>query len=384
MKSKYIAALLGLGLAASASAATEIRLTGSTAFRSSIHTAILAKMGSSATYAYIGTSSVGVGGSNQAIFTGTIDGQAVIVKTAWSGSADGIHKVASGTTVAYLSNSTTQSSSGTPSVPTGTEQLVPTAAFSDVYQGSTVYTTPTLTDTIVAIAPFKWIASASAPTSLTNITPQLVQALYGAGTLPLALFTGNAADQGTTVYALGRDPDSGTRITAFAEAGLGPFAGVVQYVPTINGSNEVTAFNPTPANPTNGWVLGNTGASSGSALSTQLKATSTTQNAVMIGYLGLSDASNAILGGAKELTYNGVAYSADNTRQGKYTFWCYEHLLYPSSLSGIAKNIVDSIGVQLNTVPGAAGISAVQGTPGAAGSFDVYRPTDGATVVPNY
>ena len=382
MKSKYIAALLGLGLAASASAATEIRLTGSTAFRSSTHTAILAKMGGSATYAYTGTS--GVGSASQAIFTGTIDGNAVVVKTSWSGSADGIHKVASGAPVAYLATSTTQSSSGTAGVAAGTEQLVPTAAFSDVYQGSTIYTTPTLTDTIVAIAPFKWVASASAPSSLTNITPQQVQALYGAGTMPLALFTGNPADQGTTVYALGRDPDSGTRITAFAEAGLGPFAGVVQYVPTINGSNEVTAFNPTPANTTNGWVLGNTGASSGGALATQLKATSTTQNAVMIGYLGLSDASNAILGGAKELTYNGVAYSADNTRQGKYTFWCYEHLLYQSSLSGIAKSTVDSIGVQLNTVPGSAGISAVQTTPGSAGSFDVYRPTDGATVVPNY
>ena len=75
----------------------------------------------------------------------------------------------------------------------------------------------------VALAGFKWVASKGAPTGLANITPQLAQALWGNGTLPLALFTSSAADEGTLVYATGRDPDSGTRATAFAESGIGVY-----------------------------------------------------------------------------------------------------------------------------------------------------------------
>jgi hypothetical protein len=66
--------------------------------------------------------------------------------------------------------------------------------------------------------------------------------------------------------------------------------------------------------------------------------------------MGLSDANTAIGGGAKELTYNGVLYSLDNVKNGLYTFWCYEHLMYKKTLTGVKKTVADTLANQIDTV----------------------------------
>jgi hypothetical protein len=205
-------------------------------------------------------------------------------------------------------------------------------AYSDVFQGSTIYKTPTLNDDTAGIIPFKFFASKDAPTTLTNITSLQARNLFGSGYIPLAIITGNSTDQATYIYSTGRDPDSGTRITTMAEIGYGVYGAVQQYQPTV-ASGAVTATALWPATVTGNVTTvaeGNGGASSGSTVKTYLEANGFAGGFGLISYLGASDWSLV----AKELSYNGVAYSTDNVKQGNYTFWGYLHQMRHSSLSG--------------------------------------------------
>mgnify|MGYP006982876493 CR=1 FL=1 len=215
MKSKYsiLASVVALATIASASAVTEVYLTGSTAFRSSTHTAILAVL-TNETYAYTGAS---LSGASQAIFIGQLGTEDVIVYTSWSGSAEGVRDVSNGNLQAFLASNVTTSASGTANtaaVTTATKAA--DIAMSDVFQSSTIYTSTTLTDNAVAVTPFRWLANKGSSSNVTNVTPALAQALYGAGKVPMSMFTGLTADQTKTIYCTGRNPLSGTRITMLA------------------------------------------------------------------------------------------------------------------------------------------------------------------------
>ncbi|BCU75307.1 hypothetical protein llg_00220 [Luteolibacter sp. LG18] len=375
-----LVAALGFGLVSSASAQTVVRLTGSTAFRSSVHQAILDLMPDEI-YSYTGTA--GLGSASQAIFKGTIAGNVVIIKTSWSGSAAGIRDVAQGNNVNFLADAVVTvpatpgygTAGGTANVAAGTTAEVAQVAMSDVFQGSTIYTTPTLTDNKVAAVPFKWIANDGAPAALTNVAPGVIQKTFFNGGLPLAVFTGNSADQGVTVYPVGRDPESGTRITAMAESGLGAFATVIQYDATV-ASDEVTDLQPWAATgaPTN-YVAGNNGYSSGGTLRDKLGAKSTNFG-VLLGYLGLTDSATAITNGAKELSWNGVPYSATNVYEGRYTFWGYQHLFYKNTLTGVPLTTATALKNQIIAVPGSAGL--------LLSNMHVSRAYDGAPIDPEY
>src|SRR5215831_3477795 len=204
--------------------ATTVRITGSTAYRGQTHNAILHIYDSGVTYGYTGAS---FGGASQAIFHGTIGGNSVDIKTSWSGSEGGIQTVSGSVGISFLGDSTPTSTGGTPNATAGGETAVPDVAMSDSYQSSSAFfglyhgvTYPTLTESTnspVGIVVFKFLANNGAPGGLTNITTQQARALWGAGTLSLAFFTGNNADENKTVVATGRDPDSGTRLTGMAE-----------------------------------------------------------------------------------------------------------------------------------------------------------------------
>ena len=207
------------------------------------------------------------------------------------------------------------------------------------------------------------------------MTQQLAQALYGNGSLPLAFFTGTTADKTATVFATGRDPLSGTRLTAFAESGVGVASTVVQYKPTV-ASGAVTAQVPWPAETINGIAFdqGNSGYASGSSLVTTMQATTSAIGGYYVSYMGVSDADSAIAGGAVELTWNGVPYSLLNVKEGKYTFWGYQHLMYQSTLSGTKKTVADAIAQQIKNVDSPILLSDMQ----------VERPADGGLIIPKY
>jgi hypothetical protein len=396
--------LLAMGCVSIAQAQTTLRLTGSTAYRGNVHTAITHIYDAGFTYGYVGTS---LGGAVQAIFSGNIGGQPVVIKTFWTGSEGGIQTVAAQVQIPFLPAGTPMSTGGTggatqATAANGGDVAIADVAMSDSFQSSSAFfglyrgvTYPTLTESPnspVGVVPFKWLANKGAPAALSNLTTQQAKALFGAGKLPLAFFTGNSADETTTIVATGRDPDSGTRLTAFAEGGLGALASVKQYQPRDSGGNlvktvgtNITNFVAWPASTVNGIPIAtfNGGYNSGGDL-TKAMANFTPSGFALISYAGVGDAdTNALPNGGIELSFNGVTLgntggnynTATVLTEGKYTFWGYEHLYYRSGTSGTpAGNVADAIANQLKTTDAQVLLTSMKSE----------RSTDGSVVFPTY
>jgi hypothetical protein len=386
-----LAGALALAMGTLAEAQTIIHFTGSTAYRAATHDAITNSLQSGFTFAFYGSSDPA--GASQVIYTGTAitNGAPVIIKTSWSGSVGGVQTVSQQLPISTWLVSTTPQG-GAPggaavSSPTYDSPTVPDVCMSDVFQTSTPFPTPALKDNIVGVVPFKFVASTGAPASLTNITPHLAQNLFKGGVTPLALFDGNPNDESDFyVFATGRDPDSGTRMTAFAESGVGVFTIVKQYQPVITGQGAngyggtiqrldpvYGATNLWPVDVVNGitYPVGDAGYSSGGSLSKAMSANST--GFCLLSYLGLNDAANALANGAHELSWNGFYYSTNGVQEGQYTFWGYEHLMYRSSFTAPALTVVTDIKNRIySTFAPISGINV--------NAMNVSRPTDGGAI----
>lgn len=399
-----LAGLLALTCVSMAKAQTKVYLTGSTAFRGNTYAAITHIYDPGFTFGYTGDT---LSGAGQAIFDGNIGGQRVIIKTDWTGSEGGIQTVAGQVAIAFLPDSTPVSVAGTANATKATsdnggEVKIPDIAMSDTFQSSSAYfgvykgkNYPTLTESPnspVGVVPFKFLASKGS--TLTNITADQARALFGAGVLPLAFFTGNSGDKGTTVVATGRDPDSGTRVTELADIGLGSQANVKHWQPQDGSGNlvktigtPIAKYAPWPATTINGIAVSvfNGGFSSGGDL-TKAIANTVPAGTILLSYAGTGDADkNALPNGAVELSFNGVKLGTPASGQtygslsvlteGEYTFWGYEHLYYRSSTSGTAAgNVADKIANQIRTVDSPVLLSAMK----------VQRNTDGSVVLPSY
>jgi hypothetical protein len=392
-----LASLLALATAGVAEAqTTTVHITGSTAFRSAVHTAITYILKPGFTYAYTGTSFTG---ASQAIFTGTAftNDISVVIKTSWSGSLAGIETVSqatSSTVGTFLSNSTSQTTGGTSitTTPSYDPPLIPEVCMSDGFQATSQYPTPVLTAQTVGAVTFKFLRNAGAPTDLTNMTPLLAQVLWVDGSLPLSQFSGNSNDANTIVYAIGRDWDSGTRKTAFLETGVQSFLGslsqtaVFQYEPT-NASGVVNKANPGAITGQTVWPSetvdnisfgpGNGGYSSGGDLAYAMRASSPF---IYVTYLGLSDAATAEADNAVELTYNGIPYSDAAIQNGQYTYWTYEQLDYLPTYGTTDDNgkaVADSLAANIMT-----NTAALSGVGEMLSTMNVVREQEGGPVTP--
>ena len=304
--------------------------------------------------------------------------------------------------------------------PTTNNNSVPAdVTMADTYQSTSLYTTPELipanitiagggsTTGIVGVVPFVWVRTPTTDAggnAITNVNPSMVNLLYGAGHVVASFFTGNAAHT-SQIYAAGRDPDSGSRLATFGESGLGANATVKQYRPTGGASAIVagsTSFSSVELWPTTTvtnlgqtFTNGNAGESSGGTLVGYLKLN---YNAgAVLGYAGATDVAGVIAptaasgAGAQTavvLSYNGVSlpYSVSNSgtstatatfdytniKNGSYTFWTYEQMLYSTSITTTVKAVGDKIASQIYNV------DAVVLVP----DMLVSRPGDGAQVSP--
>jgi hypothetical protein len=349
-------------IAGSASAATVVHITGSTAFRASVVAAIIDQL-TSPTGAYIGSS---ISGANQAVITGTSkshSGDGVITyELAWSGSISGLQSLtttvtslpgttflpnqtwlsASGNTLSAVTVTTTNSGftytiAGGTATTTGAATFdgfqAPEAAFSDTFITSTIYskfssnllsfTTGGMPASAVGVIPFAWAkgpAGSGVSTGnwngLTNMTADLAQNLFLGGVVPLAMFTGNSSDAGIDVVLSGRNNDSGTRFAALAEAGLPEGTSITQYGFTVVGTN-IDSFGFTPAvSGDNGDPYNSPdGQSSGGSLAGWVKLAPDANSInsepnnlpfIVVAYLGVSDASTVALAGGATLSYSGV------------------------------------------------------------------------------
>ncbi len=366
----------GLLLATAAQAADiNINITGSTAFRSAAYAGIKSlydanvhvNAGSLAGVCVANpqaplapTSNATFNGQNLMAFSGlmpSLFGSTVVnIRCNWSGSVEGIRDVVQGNSLNFLTTADSQTASFTDTLTTGVSDF----AFSDVYQSTTAYKTPTLSTSLLGIIPFQFVKNNGASANLININHQQAQTLLANGVVPLSFLTGDLVGGDNTKVAclIGRYNGSGTRAVVFADTGYGALKNSVNYKhSTTAGPGSTAAF--TQVTPD-----ANVGYSSGSSIKTDLGFTtsqalgtdgSTYVTGYAIGYLGVNDAAGVTGNGAGalNLTYNGVAYSTAAVKNGQYTLWSYQHLYNKTPLSGnlttFKTNLVPAIDANLGT-----------------------------------
>jgi len=395
-----LAGLLGISAGGAAQAQTILHLTGSTAFRTAVNTAILDSM-PGATYAYVGGSYTG---ASETIVSGTnkATGIPCIVKTYWSGSLAGIETVSQAypsSVSSFLTNTTPMSTTGT-SIPAASAVFdpptQPEVCMNDGYQFDSQYPLPALTEQAVGVVSFVFVKNSTGVANaagLTNMTPLLAQALWLNGKLPLSMWTGNTNDLNTLVYATGRDPDSGTRKTAFLETGIQNFVQaplqltqVIQSEPLNSSGAVVNSATNGPVSSLINWPaetvdnipfpVGDGGYNSGGQLAAALSVSSPY---IMVSYLGLSDdttLTNAV-GSSANLSYNGTYYSHAATQNGQYTYWTYEFIGWlPSYIgSGNAYDIATNLSKIIST-------ENLTGVGEALTNMNVVRSQEGGIVTP--
>jgi len=389
---KYIkscaAALLALAAVQAASAATiTVRLTGSSAYRSATITQINLLFNS--TNLDRAQSNATLTSANYVTWRCQLAGNTTdtyIVQCAFTGSVEGIRDVSNQQNQRFIPVSIFADTTASETISSGAgvtvnsttgllestspayELAVPQIAMADNVQAITTYRTNSLTENRVGVVPFVFVRgnlTASHPgkagfDSITNITSQQAKVLLTGG-LPLSMFTGatDSAAVKTKIYAVGRNPLSGTRVVTFAETGFGTTSTATQVQPSYSGNN-ITSINYTDIDGVGAFGAGDDGYISGGTLATDLGKTVTDLNGSgnnidpglafgLIGYVSANDAGNVIKstdgGVANVLAYNGqslavtkvgstVTWDFTAIKQGKYTLWSYEYLSYLPSLSG--------------------------------------------------
>ena len=358
---KYLLPCLTLGgllTAASVQAQIDFYITGSTAFRANTYRAIrtmYVDQGGSLTSQNPADNSGAAANSNVVTFAGSMPtsfgSQTVTIHCSYSGSAAGVQALAQNVNVVFYANATP----GNGTTVSHTADL----ALSDVFQSSTAYQKPALSDATVGVQPFTYTKSVTTPASVTNITIQQLQTLIPNGVLPLSFFTGNTNDT-TLIYLTGRDPSSGTRITSILDA-------------MFVGSPLLWA----PDTSCN-WNVFN-GFSSGSGVAGVLNGNC----GPAIGYLGVAD-SKTVNNAANILSYDGVkpfyglitAPDWTPVTTGLYSFWSYEHLF---ERTGAPSNVNTFRGLLKNEINTDLGTST---TALQVGAMKVVRFADGGPISP--
>ena len=396
-------AAISIGSAlATAPASETVYITGSTAFRSSANTAIN-------TYATthggakIAWDNATLGSAGNLLYTFTNGAGTNYIDVHWSGSEGGIQSVAGPTNgsnaavfgyfpltaVGLTTNGITNNQVGNL---TFADTYQSTSTFNGTFQGVTY---AALVDNQVGVVSFNWVASVGC--AATNIGVNTAQQLLAAGTVPVAMLTGNSADMVNGVYLFGRNLDSGTRLTTFAETGYGVKTPVVQY--KYDSTSQIEQYPIEIINGVSSSSLGNSGYSSGGTLcgfmtnsyaagsglsvgdaSGTFNASVYTGNNYLIGYAGTSDANGKTNGGLIKMAYNGVTSSTNGIAIGQYTFWGYEHLLYNNATaSTAAKSVASSLVTGLLATPTATLTPNVN-----LNDMLVGRNVDGGAIYNNY
>ncbi|MBU6303430.1 MAG: hypothetical protein KGS60_17930 [Verrucomicrobia bacterium] len=399
-------------------------VTGATAFRSAMNLSLKAMLGgASAKVAFVGSSSYNA--ADFALYVGSLSSTPTIVRTSQSGSAEGVRDVATATAINYISitQEVLDAASASPSGARGNGWLadpssatipanaaatatygpvqnqpirttvVPKYTFSDCAQSITPNPTPTLPGNNVGVISFAFLTNKGHGLSITNMTDQTFESLYSLGKVQGSAFTGNAADT-KLVYAMGRNSLSGTRIITLAETKYGPFSPVVQFGTNSDATTAATSGSAPNISVTTLKSVGDGGFTSGSALRTYMNATSASvtiddvasQDVALVAYMSIADAdavSTFINAGSNKdavaLNYNGVPYSYDNVRNGRYSFWSYERLFGPADEGADGAAFRAAL---TTAVDGQLSTSSTNNVGIKLGQMNVTRPGgDGAVVV---
>ncbi len=439
---KYLAAgALSLYCAANACAQTVIHFTGSTAFRASTVAAIENKMGGAGNFkaAYFAQSGVtGIRNANQCVIQGTIAGlpagaNPVTIKCSWSGSTGGIKTlvenidVSTWMSVTNLPGTNTSASVASPSYTLdaaafpGGETAKADVTMEDSAQATTGFTGVSFIEHPVGVLVFEWVANNGSPAALDNITQLQAEAAITNGGLPLSQLTGNSADINKAVYVLGRNFDSGTRLSCLAETGISVFSSVRHIFPIVSGSagangSSITGLKLWPAETVLGtaYGIGQSGFASGGTLADNLATPGSSTadtgptsvpnaqervlfgNGYLIGYLGRGDASRAcrrtniatndahrikwngmsIWNGAIDVNGNPASYNDFLVTEGLYQLWEYEKLAYRNDLAATKQMIANGFALEIET-----NTATLSGT--KLSDMNVSKPVEGGLITHN-
>lgn len=352
-----------LWLAHTASAATyTIYIAGSNGDRNATNQAIANILtGESIAYTINGSSDGTLTTSNFTNFNnGTFGGNTYNVRAAYLGATAGLQYVAStdpNDKIRFLPETATGAQNPNPGASGATAlqyQLAkPTFGVSTNFQSTSPFigeykgkTYNTLTEILTGAVALQFLGSKGFPAD--NLTTAQAQKLYNEGTVPLAFFTGLAADRTKIVFAIGRNSDAGQRYGAQAEIGIGVNAVVNQWQPTgLTGTSpniHVTSHQLWPRETVSGvdsGSPGNSGFTAGADLRVALLYTldagayqfngtlgAAATGGYYLGYLTPSDANLVIPSGAVPLKWNGITYTEAALKEGQYTAWVYTRVVY--------------------------------------------------------
>ncbi len=431
-KNLMIAALAALSIG-SASAQT-IYITGSTAFRTAANKALFTALGTNNIAATDQSSRDGSSAGNLLFTNVTVNGSTVDVVVAWSGSELGIRTVASGTNnlgipfyskvkmasngITFPATSMAGGDMNTLVVNSNTVLAKGDIAFSDTFQGASVYpangvgpdgyTYKQLTGTRVGVVPFTFAASKNFP--VQDVTTSIFDDLAKNGSVTLNQFNGDT-NSGTNskVWLMGRNPDSGTRVTTLMVAKTGRTTALTQWKPTAS-AGVITAMAKTASNTVYGISItaGNSGEASGSTVAgymTNVFATNVTVTGASRGsvtnyaicYAGVSDATAKYTTGLVPLKYNGVAgrhftttplsgvtstaldEGYTNIISGKYPFWSYEFVMTDNTATN-ASTVTNLVSTLAANITNKASTSSDLAPNIALSEMKVQRTSDGGAI----
>jgi hypothetical protein len=438
---KFTSALVALGLVSMASVAHAtnpvVYLTGSTAARSIIFAACTASNQVFTGFGIvISTGSSNTGSSaNTIVYEGNIAGVGTVdLDCSFTGSEAGIAAVAGqglsqnvnggtynlpGVPPSFLNpaNWTTSNAAPVPLSSISGAPANPDLTMADTSQTvsqTSKITYPLVDYGIVGIVPFTFMKGYEATPDTTwndvnNVTTAEINQIT-AGPLTANFVTGVAADSGDSVVICGRNLGSGTRANYLLNIQYGINTSVDQWAwgngatsSLYNGSGVLQFSGSYAAGQTPTEVF-NDGYDSGGTVQKNMNVDGTGSGVVMIGYLGISDATHAHnddntgsggvgaasgSGAATFLPFNGNYESDSGVINGSYAYWGQEHLMgsvgqASTGTPGItATNIVHGIALQLissgaGTKTGAVGPTySAQSILIPKGSMQATRGTDG-------
>ena len=418
MKNILVAALAAAAIG-SAHAET-VYVTGSTAFRGAANLALQAMSGMT----LLASDNTAIKSAGNLLFTNS---GGFLVNVHWSGSEAGIQSILNTNAVLpYLPEDGTAGTAGTNSVTPATASVNHYAqiTFSDTYQATSIFNGKKAgdgfnypnasADNQVGVVAFTYVASKGFPSNGVSMTASTAQNLFANGFCNAALLTGSSANQQDVCYLLGRNVDSGTRLSTLIVTGTGvattvhQFAVATNYSMNANGTAALAGTTTTntlisyPVETINGIsskVAGNSGYSSGGTLcgffakqfapqpsfvvdgvanSTPLGGVYS-GNTYLIGYAGQSDANGQTANGLVILPYEGVLPSTNAIAQGQYPFWSYEHCLKGPNSTAHSGSFYTSLVNQVNGTPTSTLTPNV-----ALGDMVVARLVDGGVITQNY
>jgi hypothetical protein len=334
---------IAFGLASSALAATNIYIAGAPAIRQPLTTAIEALVdagGGTVTRAYNGSNIITANVVEWE--NATIAGNSVNIYLTYNGSAGGYQATAGNKKVRFLNANLSGGGQNDVLSNTGSAQeVVPHFHIANEFQVSTPWngtndlaypeegptTYASLNDRINGILPLRLVASPAAPANL-NITPQLVQTLYGAGVIRLSQLTGNSADFNKKVYPLSRGIDSGIRTLWATNNGYGATTEILGWQASVSlaGGRPVVGIVPTSGGsgyigvPTVGISGGGGSGATATAVLTGDKVTSIIVNTPGSGYTSAPSITITPTNGGKLAAATAVIGGGSVT----------SHVLYPS------------------------------------------------------